>query len=131
MGHGYHWDAVLKDVHQDLGHVLDIGVTRGEVIGRRHLPNWRGPQGIGQADVTLIQNAKDGFGTVGIVVSDSSATRTYLHSAFPVGSRGHTHQIQVLGVLESSFDLEACIAAGLGEAKITFFEPYYALNKDL
>ena len=130
MGHGHHWGAVLKDVHQDLGQILESGVTRGEVIGRHSFSNWCGPQGVGQADITLIENSQGGFGTLGIVVTDNSS-RTYLHSAFPVGSRGPTHQIQVLRVSEASFGLEACVAASLGEAKIRFFEPYYALNTDL
>ncbi len=127
MGHGNHWGAVLKDVPEGLGRVLDIGVTRGDVIGRRRYPSWRGAKGTGKADVTLIENAKSGFGSLGIVVADNSS-RNYLHSAFPVGSRGQTQSINVLGVSESSFGLEACITARLGDAKITFFEPYYALN---
>ncbi len=127
MGHGNHWGAVLKDVQDDLGRVLDVGVTRGDVIGRRRYPSWRGAKDVGQTDVILIQNSKSGFGSLGIVVADNSS-RNYLHSAFPVGSRGQTHSINVVGVSESSFGLEACITAGLGDAKIRFFEPYYALN---
>jgi hypothetical protein len=131
MGHGHHWGAVLNNVRQDLGRALELGIAGGEVIGKRRFPNWHGPQGVGSADITLIQNSKAGFGTLGIIVSDDLSSQTYVHSAFPIGSPGHAHVVQILDVSESSFGLEACIVASIGDAKITFFEPHYSLDADL
>lgn len=126
MGHGTHWEAVLNNLHDDFPRVLDSGITSGHVIGRRRKPAWHGPVGIEEAEITLIQAAESGFGTLGAVVKDSS--RNYLHTAFPIATRGETHRIRVADVHESSFGLEARITAEIGEAKITFFEPYYVLN---
>lgn len=129
MGHGTHWEAVLNNVDEDLGNVLDLGISGGDVIGRRRNPAWGGPLGVGQAEITLIEGAKSGFGCLGLVVTDSSP-RNYLHTAFPIASARRTHLVRVLNVRESSFGLEARITAELGDARITFFEPYYALNAD-
>ncbi len=79
--------------------------------------------------MTLIQNARPGVGVLGVVVS--AASKTFLHTAFPVAAQGIAHRVRILKVHESSFGLEACITASIGEAKINFFDPYYALCWDL
>ena len=51
-------------------------------------------------------------------------------AAFPIATRRQVHRIRVLGVHESSFGVEARVTAQLGEARITFFELYFALKAD-
>lgn len=108
-----------------------LELPEAKLIGKRRFPNWHGPQGVGPANKTLIQNSKAGFGTLGVIVSDELSSHTYVHSAFPIASRGNAYSVQVLNVSESSFGLEACITAGLGGASIRSFEPRYALEPDL
>lgn len=129
MGHGTHWEAVLNNVNEDIASVLDVGIQGGDVIGRCANPAWDGPLGIGCAEFTLIQGAKSGFGSLGLIVKDGFA-RNYLHTAFPIATKGREHRVRILNVQESAFGLEARITAELGEAQITFFEPYYTLNYD-
>jgi hypothetical protein len=129
MGHGTHWEAVLNNVNKDIASVLDVGIQGGDVIGSCTNPAWGGPLGIGRAEFTLIQGAKSGFGSLGLIVKDGSA-RNYLHTAFPIATKGREHRVRILSVQESTFGLEARITAELGEAQITFFEPYHALNSD-
>jgi hypothetical protein len=129
MGHGTHWQAVLTNSEDDFAAAIDLGIQKGEVVGKSHYENWSGPLGKQTADITLIQGAKSGFGTLGIVVSAES--KTYLHSAFPVAVTGIVHRVRVLEIHESSFGLEACITAHIGDARINFFEPYYALQFEL
>lgn len=129
MGHGTHWEAVLKNFDEDFPHALDLGIQKGEVIGKSSRDNWSGPVGVQAAVVTLIQNARPGVGVLAVVVS--AASKTFLHTAFPVATQGITHRVRILKVHESSFGLEACITASIGEAKINFFDPYYALCSDL
>ena len=129
MGHGTHWEAVLKNFDGDFLAALDPGIQKGEVIGKSSRDNWTGPLGVGPAVVTLIQNARPGVGVLGVVVS--AASKTFLHTAFPVAAAGLIHRVRIVEVHESSFGLEACITASIGEAKINFFDPYYALCSDL
>jgi hypothetical protein len=100
----------------DFAAAIDLGIQKGEVVGKRHYENWSGPLGKQTADITLIQGAKSGFGALGLVVSADS--KTYLHSAFPVAVIGIVHRVRVLEIHESSFDLEACITAQIGDARI-------------
>ena len=129
MGHGTHWEAVLTNLEEDFAVAIDLGIQKGEVVGIRHHENWSGPLGKRASDVTLIQSAKSGFGALGIVFSADS--RTYLHSAFPVSPKGIVHRVRVLEIHESSFGVEACITAQIGDARINFFEPYFAIQSDL
>ncbi len=129
MGHGTHWEVVLKSFDQDFAAALDIGIQSGEVIGKAHRQNWSGPVGIPSAEVTLIQNARSGLGVLAVVVS--AASKSFLHTAFPVAAQGIPHRVRILEVFESSFGLEACISASIGEAKINFFDPYYGLCSHL
>ncbi len=122
MGHGTHWGAVLKNFDEDFAAALDLGIQKGEVIGKSSRDNWSGPVGVQAAVVTLIQNARPGVGVLGVVVS--AASKTFLHTAFPLAAHGITHRVRILKVHESSFGLEACITASIGEAKSNFFDPY-------
>lgn len=126
MGHGTHWEAVLNSVNEDFPDALDVGIKGGKVIGRHRIPLWGGPGGVKDAEVAVIEAAESGFGALGLIVADG--LRNYLHTAFPIASRGRARRIRVLDVHESSFGLEGRITAELGEAQITFFEPYYSLN---
>ena len=129
MGHGTHWEAVLTNLNEDFAAAFDMGIQKGELIGRRHLKAWTGPLGESPADVMLLQGAKSGFGVLGVVVSANS--QTYLQTAFPVASDGMLHTLQVISIHESSYGLEGCITAELGDATVNFFDPHYALSGDL
>jgi hypothetical protein len=130
VGHGTHWEAVLTNLEEDFATAIDLGIQKGNVIGRRHHDVWSGPFGKMSADVTLIQGTgESGLAALGIVVSANS--ETYLHSAFPLAAKGIVQNVRVLEIHESSFGLEACITAQIGDARINFFEPYYALQSDL
>ncbi len=108
--------------------MFNAGISGGRMVGRRQSSVWRGPTDAEKTEFTLLQAAESGFGTLGVVVTGDS--RSYLHTAFPVASSGKRHRVRVVGAHESSFGLEARITAELGDATITFFEPYYALNAD-
>jgi hypothetical protein len=36
MGHGNHWEAVIKNVNDDLASVLDLGVTQGGITASEY-----------------------------------------------------------------------------------------------
>ncbi len=129
MSHGTHWRAVLKNFDEDFPAAVDLGIQKGEVIGKSSRDKWSGPLRVGPAVVTLIQNAGSGFGVQSVVMS--AASKTFLHTAFPVAAAGRIHRVRIEALHESSFGLEACITASIGDAKLNFFDPYYALCLDL
>lgn len=119
MGHGTHWQTVTRNANEDLASMFNAGIGGGRVVGRRQSFGWRGPTDAEKTEFTWL---------LGVVVTGDSLS--YLHTAFPVASRGKRHRVRVVRAHESSFGLEARITAELGDAEITFFEPYYALNAD-
>ena len=117
MGHGTHWEAVLKNFDGDFPAALDLGIQKGEVIGKSSRDNWSGPLGVGPAVVTLIQNAGSGVGVLSVVIFCRIEKRSCTLPS-PVAAAGLIHRVHIVEVHESSFGLEACITASIGEAKI-------------
>lgn len=119
----------MSNAENGFADAIDLCIQKGALSGRDHRTSWSGPLGVNPADITVLRRAESGFGVLGVVVS--AARKTYLHSAYPVAINGVAHRVRIVSVRESSFGLEACITAELGDAKINFFEPYYPLCSHL
>lgn len=128
MGHGTHWEAVLQNVEEDFSAAINLAAERGELLAERTIFDWNGPFGVSDARIALLRGDQSGFSSMAVIVSAGS--KTYLHSAFPVfHSNSERYRVRIRQIRERSFGLEASVTAELGDAVLTFFDPYYAITK--
>jgi hypothetical protein len=132
MGHGDHWEAVEKDYSTFTAEMLPLICQKGKLIGENafthhidDIPNKAGR-------VFGLRYLDSPLNFLALVVSGIEEGSNQLWSAYPVCAEGMKSRLVIDAVKAwDNAGIEGIIEASVPDGgMITFFDPYYFLNKD-
>ena len=130
MGHGDHWEAVEKNYEEFVAEMLPLICQKGRLIGQNaftHTVDDMSKSGVAFG----LQYLTSPLNFIGLVASETEEGSKELWSSYPVCGEGVNSNLVINAVTPDESGIEGIIEASVPEGgMISFFDPYFFLNKD-
>ena len=130
MEHGDHWEAVEKDYEEFVAEMLPLICQEGKLIGKNAFTQT--VDDVSKTGVAFgLQYLTSPLNFVGLVASETEDGDKELWSSYPVCAEGVNVNLVINAVTPDDSGIQGIIEASAPEGgTISFFDPYFFLNKD-
>ncbi len=127
---GNHWGCLYPSVEFFAEERLRPLIAEAEFVGSAALPEFDF-DGCPADVVHLLQKSFGALAFGSLIVGSRQARENLFASAYPIAKQGVTHALEITNIYEWEDGIEAEItgATQFG-GEVSFFDPFYAINKD-
>lgn len=127
--HGDHWGTVFADVRAFARGIPDV-IRRSRLVAEMPAPDGVVVDDMPVERFLMFGDDRAAIEIVTLVACNDTRPAKLFHATWPRVVGGHAHRVAIERIEAWADGMQAQIAGTIGEARITFFDPLFPLNRD-